>query len=402
MELDQIRHKLSLFIDGQLNPEENEEVRKLIESDSVWREEHQKLVNLEQMAERFEIKGDDKYWDESRKSILDKIDRAESEKIITIKPHKRRSDIYKLVAVAASMALVIFISIYETDELGQIEELFSPQESAKPAVTETDLKRDTPSDISTSIESESREKSKAPAGKPEDVDTTPTYQPAPGAKISLQERDDVVPTSLIDQIHEEIVPVVPSSIESPILTGIESSGEMIEQPTITQPAEVEFDADSEPDVVPSAVLPEPVTKIRGAEKKIQSQMNSTGKVALEQMAESTDDAFYMAMPDKMSKPIDTTQNYSFWKSRVDSLETEFYILMSDHYAEDAGRDESKSVSDFTEADYLEMAEAFYMVGRLTDNEKERKTMIARLQKLAELTESDAASKIDEYLNYLVQ
>jgi hypothetical protein len=396
MELDQIRHKLSLFIDGQLGSEENEKIRKLIDSDSVWREEHRKLIQLEQMAERFEITGDDKYWEENRERILDKIDRAESEKIIPVKRFSRRSDIYKLVAVAASMALVIFISIYETDDFGQIEEIFSPKESAKPAVMEPALKQDTAFDIAKPIESkdaeegEVRKKDKAPEGKPEAM------------KISLQERDEVVPSSIVDQIQQEIVPVAPSSTESPVQVGIESTGEMFEPPIIDQPVEKEISTDIKPDVVPSAVLSEPAAKIKGTRETIEFQMNSVDKVALEELAESTDDVLYKAMPDKIAMPVDTILDYSFWKARVDSLEKDFYSLMSAHYASDSDRDEGKSISDFTGADYLEIAEAFYMLGRLTDNEKEKKTMITRLQKLAEMTDSDKASRINEYLNSLVR
>ncbi len=124
MNCDHFKEKLSLLIDNQLDADEALSVRKHLDGCESCRAYYGDLLKLEQMADGFDLSENSAYWELQKEKVLDKIDEAETEKIFGLKARRRRNRFYKFMAVAASLALVAIVSIYESKEIRQTQGLF--------------------------------------------------------------------------------------------------------------------------------------------------------------------------------------------------------------------------------------------------------------------------------------
>ena len=118
MDCDKVKKLLSRFIDDQLGAEDRAAVEKHLESCPDCTAYYEQLLALGRMADDFDLGGDESYWEEQKDAVLDRIEKLESDKVVPVTKRSYRGLIYKVAAVAASIALIAYVSIYELKETG--------------------------------------------------------------------------------------------------------------------------------------------------------------------------------------------------------------------------------------------------------------------------------------------
>jgi len=99
------------------------------------------------------------------------------------------------------------------------------------------------------------------------------------------------------------------------------------------------------------------------------------------------------------------QEYSKWRRKVDTLESKYGYLLSIHREEieaksRMGATAFKSPDDSPKPPFMEMADAYYNLARVTPLDDERKSMLLKLKRLIEVADSASVPKIEKYLSDL--
>ncbi|MCP4705079.1 MAG: zf-HC2 domain-containing protein, partial [candidate division Zixibacteria bacterium] len=119
MNCENIKEKLSLYIDDLLDANEAEKIREHIKNCDSCRAYYNKLLKLGEMVDDFAISENEDYWEAQKDKVIEKIDQAQTDKIVKVQSDRKQNKYYKYLAVAASIALVAFVSIYESREFDQ-------------------------------------------------------------------------------------------------------------------------------------------------------------------------------------------------------------------------------------------------------------------------------------------
>ncbi len=120
-----IKKKISLYLDGQLDEAEVSEIERLIETESEYKKYYDDLLKLSEMADQFDITGEEDYWEDQKEKVLSRIDQSEKMGIEPIRPRKNRW-FYKAITAAAILALVGYVSFQEWMNLGPDKRIVSP------------------------------------------------------------------------------------------------------------------------------------------------------------------------------------------------------------------------------------------------------------------------------------
>jgi len=113
MSCEKIRHLISMYIDDQLEPADSEKVKEHLAGCSDCSEYYNQLIKLQEIADDFEPGGEADYWLKQKDSIINKISEAESSGLTPVPAKRSRTRFYKILTIAATIALVAIISIFE-------------------------------------------------------------------------------------------------------------------------------------------------------------------------------------------------------------------------------------------------------------------------------------------------
>lgn len=407
MDQSEIRKRLSRFLDKEMSDKEIRETEELVKNNPVWQEEYNRMLSLQNIADRFELDADDDIWEKSRDKILSKIEdeeRLETE-ITEIKRSYKRGTVYKLLAVAASIALIAFISLYQFDEISPNQKvLTTPQMKVNgrniPVPEKiTDEERRI---LESGKDHEQDENEAAPnestAGtSPEEA--TEGYKIEPAKPVSIFSDEDAA-------IRKEEVKnrAMFDTYEKSPEQLLEAGDRLKEMPSKRLDKKP-----SEPAV--AAPKPEASTMAEPAFDKKKDEIKIRGGRAGETTYRIDD----VAQPKEKTGiettgaakiPISDSVSYARAKVRADSLTPIYFDMVSEHYAEIAAK-RRQDVSPKAERELaMTMAAAFFEVGRLTGKASERKSMIGRINELYKFVGShedslaldkmvDSLRKIDE-------
>jgi hypothetical protein len=124
------KDRISGYFDRQLPPEEFEAVQHHLAECRECRHLLARMEKLDRLVERHAQLGGEEYWERSARAIEQRLGfREESAEVTDITPSSWRGLVGKLVAVAASVAILAFIALYEKDIT---DEVATPRQ---PAVT---------------------------------------------------------------------------------------------------------------------------------------------------------------------------------------------------------------------------------------------------------------------------
>ncbi|UCD16395.1 MAG: hypothetical protein JSV44_07980, partial [Candidatus Zixiibacteriota bacterium] len=138
MKDEKIRQLISRYVDGLLNEAEQKDVERLIAESKEYAAFYSQLQALAGQADRFEIGGDEEYWQARKDAVLERISRIEPEKVVDITERRPFNTVYKLLAVAASVVLVALISIHESENIPWIKGLFEGDRETPRAVSKSE------------------------------------------------------------------------------------------------------------------------------------------------------------------------------------------------------------------------------------------------------------------------
>lgn len=400
MNCENIKEKLSLYIDNLLDPDEAGIIKKHIESCDSCREYYNHLLKLGEMVDDFEISEKEEYWESQKDEVMEKIERAESEKIIKVQSAKKRGSYYKYLAVAASIALVGFVSIYESQEFNQLSGLFDDSEVPTAPI---------------SVEDSSKR-----GGRDEPISDAAEWKSNSGSRqlytapASVQ-KESVVKSQDIKE-KKEIEGITESPPAKPIIAEpkpVESSLELGE------PTDVLFDGELQSAIKPASVSLQTVDvkplsfqrpktdaeidKVLSDETMQTKAVERLRKNGLEDRAamsiESDADKYYMAELSVEKDSILTEKN--IYRIRLDSLEKKYEGIYSPHYIESSAKGRVDIPPDSLNRAILALAETCFQVGILSNNENEREDMIEKLRRLSFNGNPESIEKIQRYIVLLL-
>ncbi len=439
MNCENIKEKLSLYIDNLLDPDEKEKIREHIESCDSCRIYYDKLLKLDLMANGFVTTDNAEYWESQKDKVMEQIGQAESEKIIDVQPIRKQNRFYKYLAVAASLALVGIVSIYESEDFNQVKGLFDDSdEIATEQLMDTDdadeleVKGGRAGETSVIFNAPSQ-----PDKKPEElkevekeniIEVKAPQIPAESAPTASKKRTEksqatspkIIETAprsniTLDGIEPESITPKPVSLESfkePVLE-LGEAGEHSNNGELLSAYESIERTSQDIEVKPLSInLPEPeINKDKTELSYEEMQKKGVGNLGKRNLVdeesamtfESDEGKDYMPEPPMEPAPAEDTSDTidNLYRAKLDSLEKKYRGIYSPHYMESTSKSRKGIHPDSLDTVILELAEACFQVGILSLDEKEREDMIEKLRRLSIKGSPETIEKIQRYIVLLL-
>ncbi|GEM_PF-3268577 len=372
MDKSEIRHRLGRFLDGELPEEERRQTAELIRQNPDWQTEYNTLLTIRDMADRLELEADVSFWEKNRDEILDRIKEREKPEAEIVKTEKsnRRGMVIKLLAVAASIAIIAFVSIYEFETISPEKSLTSPQmridDRAVP-VPET-------------ISKEEREQMEQLA-EPEVIDSSYIMGGETGAVseiVDMTDKDAVSinlaggPEFRRPDRNEAAIQEFDKK-EKLLPAGRDAADEAIKARTKKLPEKPPEPAIKEPSPEPqTTAAPMNAAKVVQPKAAAESKPQEAEGYSAEDLAETVEVPIQELNPQKL-----------------DSLDNVYYDLVSKHYQEMAVKGRDVKGDEEIQQRINSVASAYFLNGVTVKDSSTVQKMIARLENLADLSPDSA-------------
>lgn len=423
MNCENIKEKLSLYIDNLLDPDEREKIREHIESCDSCRIYYDKLLKLGQIVNNFVTTDKTEYWESQKDKVMDKIEQAESEKIINVQPVRKQNRFYKYLAVAASLALVGFVSIYESQEFNQVKGLFDDsEETTTEQLMETDSAEDievrggragettfeaeVPTDKAESIDDEIMDKDDSIENIVDSYSNKPAIAPKKRTEKSQAVPEKEEKAKISESVEGELSVGMPKPVQ-PMLKGVAVDDVSIddESPNVIRfkskpplPAEVEPLTIKSPQPIVEKEVGGQQTEILYKASGIKDDKEA-GNLDMKMSVQSDEGKEYMMEPRQEKDSAITEVN--IYRIRLDSLEEKYAGIYSPHYRESSAKGRAVETPVSLDPVVLEIAETCFQVGILSLDENEREEMIDKLRQLSIHGSPETIEKIQRYIVLLL-
>ncbi len=382
------------LIDGRLNEEDRRHVEGHLKICHHCTTYFQNLQMLGRTAKKLELSGEEEYWTKQKDAVMEKIDKVKTLQNKIVKaPSKQyrdyvyrsvKSRIYKLTAIAASIALVAFISIYESREFKNNGPALLPQKINQPIPESTQVKdMERASQKSGEIQMGQRDESK----KPESQENAPVQK-----ALSIREPKIIpppYPASIIESNEPNttrvgIKPAVEEKTGS-VHDKYEASGKVIisREQAFSPQAKAQLDRRVMADKEKIQLVPLSASIVQGLEDSLRAK----GDIQLN-MAESK------------SERVDSLEIYMRWRRKLEYLEARYADILSPHYRESTAKSRREISEDSLSAIICELAEAYYNTGFYSADKIEKKAMLDKLREMAQKGDSETAKLIQNYIDRL--
>jgi hypothetical protein len=385
MNCDKIKPLLSRSIDGLLNPNEQVSVAAHLKSCPECTAYYKKLLKLHQAAQDFAPSGDPAYWTVQKDKIIDRINQQEKAKIVPVTPKKSYGYIFKWTAVAASVALVAFISIHEYRAAHPETEIFKPKSTPvlgnmqnQPVKGETvDSSKSTGTEISKPRMSPVPEKMETS----EKINTTMSpvaepKMPVEKKKVGIPVSSDFTGNNAINREESSL----PTMQRAAPLAQVQKS-EPVQRMEMPKPIE-------KPPVQNETKLLSAFQAEKDAEKNSLSKSAKVAGIAVEGQVSDID---------SISKE-NNLETYAEWRGRLEYLEARYGNVLSGHIYEAAAKSRTPETS--LRATIARFADAYYNIARLTPLPAERTEMIGNLQTLLRHSDAVVSILVKNYIGFL--
>ena len=114
------RDKISAYVDNELPPQEREVIQQHLTECKECRNLLAELEKLDRLVEQQSQLGGEEYWEPSAQKIEQRLGFTGETKVTDITPSRWKGLVPKLAAVAASIAVLGFIALYERDILWEV------------------------------------------------------------------------------------------------------------------------------------------------------------------------------------------------------------------------------------------------------------------------------------------
>jgi len=445
MDCEKIKELLSRYIDHQLDADDRGAVEKHLESCPDCTAHYEKLLALGRMADEFDVEADDAYWEGQKDAVIDRIEQVEAEKIVPMAKRGYRNVFYKLAAVAATVALIAYVSIDVSKEIETTRGVFQHDESMAPQMVKPELDEnvrrvaepDTLRGVSAPAEnarsgmvfesiSTSSVKDKKDKGEKEVVDqpvkmmpkiTTPkpVSDDVPideDKAVTVTREEQMFDVSrLKGQVHSDAVEKAPAGLDLPEPETVDELG------TATKPIIEKKDAGKQAVVCDSPAMEAVQMQVISAESEAGKGPSVHEYMAMYdvevQNAELNERGLDPDYFDGFTGPQIATYLNSY--DRVGNLKKKYPDMFASAgpaqksragtklYA--VGEIPDKGAYEMLSIDSLnivinDMADAFYQLGKVTPIDDERDLMLEYLDRLRGEADTSATRGIDDYIDDL--
>ncbi|MCP4706228.1 MAG: hypothetical protein GY865_16655, partial [candidate division Zixibacteria bacterium] len=352
---------------------------------------------------------------------------AQTDKIVKVQSDRKQNKYYKYLAVAASIALVAFVSIYESREFDQVKGLFDDTKvQTAPKVSAPESQMELIKDENISVESnqidETVKVSKAPAINTSKIEKTEIEAVPEGfieKKIKKQTAPEEKPKKRTEKSQTvlEETKVTKSSKGSEIKpkAGMPAPPEPVLD--LGEPVNISDYAEFQSAPKPSSIslqsakvdaISIEVPKADVKKEKVELSLEEMQSRALENLrkrgVEDSDmrmlfqsDEGKDNMPEPQRSKDSSITEINIYKIKLDSLEKKYEGIYSPHYRESSAKRRAPVEVASLDSVILEISETCFKVGILSIDDREREAMIEKLQRLSIHGSPETIEKIQRFI-----
>jgi hypothetical protein len=405
MNCDKIKALLGRYIDGRLGRNDITEIEHHLMECSSCTAHYEKLLGLEKIANDFLLGGDESFWEQQKDKIMARIERTEKAKVVMV-PRRRWATAYRLTALAASIAIIAFISVREYQQYHPEQKLMETEPISAPAPAPEiqseaiDIQSD--NSIVTSDQAGSNEKTVT--GKEPIVSQRPKDQEKPDAKKeagqgivyeSIDQRSDITtsgisaPPEISDEKGKETEEEGSTlAIQAPVKIETDAAADIYKSITVEPSQEVK----TVNIAVPKSTVPTEANLVaeKPNKKSIRAESNSIAE--LSQVTKVIKSTTMTAGDDnkKNNMPADSLSLYMEWRRKAELLKADYSRLTNG----------PKSDTDSISTVINSLAEAYFNMGRYTKSDEVRLEMITNLEELSAKVDRIDVSRISELITVL--
>jgi hypothetical protein len=406
------RDKISAYVDNELPPQEREIVKQHLKECEECRNLLAELEKLDRFVQqRSQLAGED-YWEQSAQKIEQRLGFIGEAKVTDITPSKWKGLVPKLAAVAASIAVLGFIALYERDILREasppgMKTMESPRieldKKSPPSVEKDFPKASAPGETEADVAPENVDEPAKKRGKAKfDIDKR-GVSIKPDAITQTDERKEEVRETVADKVEippvQETVNEMPRKVEGAVagqsaqVIGTLGTGKLDYYSKGTETVSVV----REDELMISEDEFSPQTKPE-VSKESRDSFRLQAPVAVS-MAKTVS-----AVDSDLVLPREWLQDNSLeqWRLRRDSLQTLYAELTSPHRILSEAKSRQKEGQPSIEEVEGQVLYSYYQIALLTQDESERVMAIDFLKEYAQKSESRYQDLVLSYLRELTQ
>ena len=406
------RDKISAYVDNELSPQEREVVQQHLDECEECRKLLAELEKLDRLVEQQSQLGGEEYWEQSAQKIEQRLGFTAETKVTDITPSRWKGLVPKLAAVAASIAVLGFIALYERDISRQI---YSPAMKATetpqieldmkppPAVEKDFPEVSAPEEIEAkvapvSVEEPAKKRDEAKLGvkkaaasiKPYAI--TPTDERKAELLQTVADKAEIPPVQeAVNEMTRKVEGVVAG--QSVQVTGKPVSDKVDYYSKGTGTVSVV----REEELVISADELSPPAKPEVSEESRESlKFQAPVAVSMAKAVSAVDSD--LALPEEWLQD----SSLELWRYRRDSLQTLYAELTSPHRALSEAKSRQREGRPSIEEVEGQLLYSYYQIARFTQDEKERAAVVSYLTDYTQKVESRWKDLALSYLEELTQ
>ena len=399
--------RISAYADGELSPMEKEAVRRHLDECEQCRQLLAEIERLDRLVADKASLPDGDYWEQSAQAIERRLDAVAETKITDISRFRRTAMTSKIVAVAASVAVLAFIGLYQTDILKDVQQ--TPRILETPTTKVDKQSRLHPDDEAVERQVLESKMSRRGDVKSETDEETTVIEipPAPEIETDLNEAELIEAAEVAPQANlmdGDTQPTPDAKTVTELLENVSGvakgrSGQVYSKATSTKIDSVS----PEPGYVQSKkAMPHAVEEV-SVTASTRAQMVATVPSSETLMHDAdkiveTNAAAETVVSWVVSPPTDTSLDG--WRQRRDSLQTLHAELISPHreLADAKARRTRPAVS--IEDVERQLLRSYYEIAHLTPDVQERRDAIDYLTRHTENPNACCKGEAEGYLQEL--
>ncbi len=406
------RDKISAYVDNELSPHDREIIQQHISECQECRKLLAELEKLDRFVQQRSQLAGEEYWEQSAQRIEQRLGFTGETKVTDITPSRWKGLVPKLAAVAASIAVLGFIALYERDISRQIsppamKATEAPQielDKKPPPVVAKDL-----SEISVleeieakvapvSIEEPAKKHGKAKLGtekaavsiKPDAI--APSDEHKAELLQTVADKAEIPPVQeTVNEMTRKVEGVVAG--QSGQVTGTLGTGKLDYYSKGTGTVSVVREDEL---VVSADELSRPTKPEVSKESRESLKLQAPVAVSMAKSVSAVDSD--LVLPEGWLQDSSLEQ----WRHRRDSLQTLYAELTSPHRVLSEAKSRQREGRPSIEEVEGQLLYSYYQIARFTQDEKERAAAVSYLTDYAQKAESRYKDLALSYLEELTQ
>jgi hypothetical protein len=400
------RERMSAYFDNELPLQEREVVEQHLAQCSECQNILAELKQLHRAVEKHAQLDGEKYWEKSAQRIEQRLGFARQAPVTDITPSRWKSLVPKLAAVAASIAALAFIALYEKEISRDIEVTAPDQEM--PAETTGIIKAPALTDeaagkigeagkpqgagLEEQVKKDQSAERVAAAPPPDQLSEQPEIETKAGSRTA----EDVLSTS------PQFEPAIGQERESPIIQTQAAS----ETKVVSEPPADEIDTTSTLIERAQRIGKKGTSGYQAAESEskmtVTAPQGQTYEFLIDSAANMGKVVSASVTPLVLPKEWQRPASLEVWRQRRDSLQALYAEVTSPRrlHSQVKSREETPSPS-VGEVETL-LLHTYYEVAKLTPDDEERAAAMSYLNAQAQKEDSLHKAQVEKYLQQLQQ